>query len=229
MSLILGNSNISKLYLGDTEIYKVYLGSNIIYNKKHINKKHINTNIIQKIKNINISDEGIANNFSATDYIKIINSNYLIVNQNINWVLDITTNDDITTEQVITQCPGVYTNVQLCIQGGYFKYWSSDIDSDGIQNDGWWNIKQIQPNTNYIIKMSFPDTTSIKFEEYSNENWNELTVVKVIELENETMGSIGRVQPARSSGNDYFKGSINLANSYVQLDISSPKEYLYTI
>lgn len=69
MSLILGNSNISKLYLGDIEISKVYLGDTLLYPKTPTSYI-LNSNYIDIIGNVTINNQGVATNFQNGNYLK---------------------------------------------------------------------------------------------------------------------------------------------------------------
>lgn len=223
MTINIGNNNINKILVGNTEIDKIYLGNNLIYNKPHLNTK-----LVTSIGNPIITNNGQVSNFNINDYILINNPDYLVVNNNIKWVFDFNTGSDILTDQILFQCPGVYENIQLCISNGAFKYWSSDANGDGIKDDGWNIIKEnITTNTNYIIRISFPDLTTIQFEEFTNNNWNILTNVKVIDLNQVSSCSIGRANITEQIKYYIFKGTFNLSNSYVQLTENNNKEYLY--
>lgn len=69
MSLILDDSNISKLYLGDIGISKVYLGDTLLYPTAP-SSYILNSDYIDIIGGVTIDNQGVATNFLNGNYLK---------------------------------------------------------------------------------------------------------------------------------------------------------------
>ena len=169
----------------------------------------INTNLIEVTGNLNITDSGVASGFSAENYITIINGfTNLVLNSEIKWIFTFTTPSLITSspESVVTSTIGIEKNIAIKFNNnGFFGY--ADVRE--------YFLSDILPNTTYSIRISFPTTASIKYEQYVTDQWIELRTISNNNLEVAPSAHIGIGETVLNE--QYFSGSIDLVHSGVCL------------
>ena len=171
---------------------------------------------ITEFGNINITD-GVASTFGGNTGFKILQSTLNFRQAGVKFAITFTTADDVST----------YQNINTANQWISLHIASGQIRLTGYKNS---TICTAEPNTKYYIE--FDITSDKKSNTKYSINDGELqtgpvvTTLSIIFDYNDT-GNYGLVYGTPNNGTaDYFRGTIDLTNSYVQLPSDEAPQYL---
>lgn len=174
---------------------------------------------ITEFGNINITD-GVASTFGGNTGFKILQSTLNFRQAGVKFAITFTTADDVSTYQCINSAN---------------QWISLHINSGQIRLNGNANstICTAEPNTKYYIE--FDITSDQKSNTKYSINDGELQTGPVvttssIAFEYNDTGNYGLVYGTPSNGTtQYFRGTIDLTNSYVQLPSDEAPQYLCNV